>query len=129
MSDLIDNQAAQAVKLVGQDQTGLETYPARVTPNQDVAAVDTVNTSAVSSSIILNGTPQELKVGPSRLANRKYIWMQALGNTVKWGFGPNPTDCVFDCFKNQLFSFPIGNVPIYAYAATGTPNLAFGEGA
>lgn len=129
MGDLSSNEAAATTKIVGSDIDGLETYTVRATPNQELGSVDTVNTVAVSSTIILTTTPQELKVGGSRLANRKYIWMQALDSNIKWGFGPLTTACTFDVFKNQLFSFPIGNVPIYAYTTVGTANIAFGEGA
>ncbi len=129
MADLTDNQSAQSVKIIGADTAGVETTPARVTPNQDLGAVDTVNTSALSSQITLSTTPVELRVGASRLVNRKYIWMEALDNNIKWGFGPNTTDCRFDIFKSQLLSFPVGNVPIYAYVTTGSALIAFGEGA
>lgn len=129
MADLSDLQAAQTAKIVGSDTGGVETNAARVTPNQDIGAVDTVNASVTGGTITLSGTPVELKIGGSRLANRKYIWMEALGNNVKWGFGPTVGQCPFDCFKSQLFSFPIGDVAIYAYATTGTPSVAFGEGA
>lgn len=127
MADLSQSEATQAISIYGLDSAGTETSPVRATTNQDLGAVDTVNTSALSIQIALTTTAVELKVGGSRLAERKYIWIEALSNNVKWGF--DPAQCVFDVFKSQLFSFPIGDVAIYARMSSGTGDIAFGEGA
>lgn len=127
MADLTDIQSAQSVKIAGSDASGIESTFAKVTPNQELGATDTVNTSAVSTTIPLTTTAVELKVGGSRLANRKYIWMEALDTNIKWGF--SASDTPFDIFKSQLLTFPIGDVAIYAKMSSGSGNIAFGEGA
>lgn len=127
MADLTELQAAQTIKLVGSTTTGAESTYAKVTPNQEIGATDTVNTSATSTTINLTTTAVELKVGANILVNRKYIWLQGLENNIKWGF--TLTDQPFDLFKSQLLTFPIGNVPIYAKMSSGTGSIAFGEGA
>lgn len=127
MADLTELQSAQTIKLVGSSTTGTESTYAKVTPNQEVGATDTVNTSVVSGTIALTTTAIELKIGGSRLSNRKYIWMEALDTNVKWGF--SASDQSFDIFKNQILTFPIGDVAIYAKMSSGTGNIAFGEGA
>lgn len=88
---------------------------------------DAVELSGVSGTIALTTTAVELKIGGSRLANRKYIWMEAQNSNVLWGF--SSSTCVFNNFKNQLLCFPIGDVAIFAKMSTGTGSTAFGEGA
>lgn len=127
MADLTELQAAQTIKLVGSSTTGVESTYAKVTPNQEIGASDTVNTAAVSTTVPLTTIAVELKVGVARLSDRKYTWMQALDSNIKWGF--SLTDTPFDIFKNQILTFPIGNVAIFAKMSTGTGNIAFGEGA
>lgn len=127
MADLSSIQATDAVRVVGSNSSGLELTPVRSSGSGDLGSVDTCNVSGLSGTIALTTVAVELKVGVSRLTDRKYIWLQALDNNIFWGFAPGT--CVFPIFKNQLLSFPIGNTPIYAVMSTGTGNIAFGEGA
>lgn len=125
MVDLSNLEAAQQVKLIGQDAAGAETTPVKSTPLGDIQAADVPN--QVGLNIILNLTTAavEGKVGASTMANRKYIEMQALSNNVKWGYD---SSCPFDLFKSQFFSLPAGeNCKLYFKMSTGTGQVAIGE--
>lgn len=128
MADLQDTQAAQSVKIIGSDAFGTESTPAAVKTNQEIKTSDACDTSGADVFLTLDSTTAiEGKVGASRLANRKYVIMEALVNNVKWGFD---TNCKFDLFKSQLIILPIGNIPIYFKLSSGgsTPNaVSFAE--
>jgi len=129
MGDAAFKDTTTPVLIVGSsDADGAESTPIRASGTRDLGAVDTVNTAAKSKIIALTAAVNgiELFYTIARLADRKYIWMQALDNNIVWGF--SPTECVFPIFKSQLLTFPIGDVPIYARTTTGTGNIAFGEG-
>ena len=126
MSDLPFIQAASPSVIIGADPTGTETYPVASSSNGELRNTDCVNTSATDSTVSLTTAATEVKVGASRLTDRKYVWMQALVSNVKWGFDSN---CRFNLFKNQMVCFPIGNVPIYIKMSAGTGTANIGEGA
>jgi len=124
-TDVSDIQAAQSVKVIGSDATGLETTPVGSTTLGDIKAADVPNQQGVSGTLSLTVTAQIGKIGASVLSNRKYVEMQALTTNVKWGYDAN---CPFDLFKNQFFALPMGaGCNIYFKAATGTAQVAFAE--
>lgn len=117
MADLTDIQAAQSIKIIGSDTSGVESTPAAVKTNQEVKTSDACDTAGSDILLTLDSTtPVEGKVGGSRLTNRKYVIMEALVNNVKWGFD---TNCRFNLFKSQLIIMPIGNLPIYFKLSSG----------
>ena len=127
MADLSEKKSSQAVKIAGADSNGSETYYADVTPNKELSIADTHNNGGLDVILnIISGTPQELKVGVSRLANRKYVILEALDTGIKWGFS-NTTQS-FDLFKSQLIMVPIGeNTEIWFDCDSGTKDVAVGE--
>jgi hypothetical protein len=125
MGDIIDINAAQTVKLVGADATGLEQTPISSTTLGDLTVTDVPNQVGINTTLNLTTTAAEGKVGASTLVNRKYVEMQALTNNVKWGYD---STCPFDLFKGQFFSLPAGNTcKVYFKASTGTAQVAFAE--
>jgi len=127
MADIEDIDAAQTVKVVGSDPTGVEETPVSSTPNGELKIADTHNNGGLDAVLnITSGTPLELKVGASRLANRKYVIFEALDAGVKWGFS-NSTQS-FDVFKSQLLMVPIGeNTEIWFDCDNGNKSVAIAE--
>ena len=96
-----------------------------VTPLKDLQTADVPNQIGLDTILNLTTTPIEGKDGLSAMSDRKYIEMQALTTSVKWGYS---TNCPFDLFKNQFFALPTGtNCKIYFKASTGTAQVAFAE--
>jgi len=125
MADLNDIQAAQQVKLIGQDASGVESTPVKSTTLGDLSVSDVPNQTGLSATVALTTTAIEGKVGGSTMVNRKYIEMQALSSNVKWGYD---TTCPFSLFKDQFFSLPAGeNCKVYFKMSTGTGSVAIGE--
>ena len=125
MADLTDLQAAQTVKVVGTDSSGVETNAVGATTLGDLQAADVPNQTGLSTTLNLTTTAIEGKVGGTTMTNRKYIEMQALSTNVKWGY---TTTCDFDLFKNQFFALPAGfNCKVYFKVTTGTGSVAFSE--
>jgi hypothetical protein len=125
MADLTGIQAAQQVKIVGNDSSGTETNPVGATTLGDIQAADVPNQTGLSTTLNLTTTAIEGKVGGSTMTNRKYIEMQALSSNVKWGY---TTACDFNLFKNQFFALPAGtNCKVYFKMSVGTGSVAFAE--
>lgn len=125
MADLSDTQAAQSVKIIGSDSSGIETSAVGATTSGDLNVADVPNQTGLNTTLNLTTTPVEGKVGVSTMTNRKYVEMQALTSNVKWGYD---SSCPFDLFKNQFFALPAGtNCKVYFKASTGTAQVAFAE--
>lgn len=126
MADIQDIDAAQTVKVVGSDPTGVEETPVSSTPNGELKIADTHNNGGADTVINLTTTPVEGKVGVTVQANRKYVIMEALTTRVKWGFSSSTQN--FDLFKSQLIMVPIGeNTEIWFSVSSGTGSIAFAE--
>lgn len=97
-------------------------YPG-VSPLDEGYANDSCRTSGIDTTILLTTVAVELKVGGSALADRKYMFIQARDNNIKWGFN---TTCNFDLFKNQLIIMPVA-VTMYAKTSVGTGTIVIGE--
>jgi len=88
--------------------------------------VDTI-LSATETTLTATTTAQVAKVGGSNLSNRKYVFIQAKGSNVKWGFS---SACLFDAFKDQLIWIPASEyIDVYIKRTSGTASVIIGEGA
>jgi len=127
MADIQDIDAAQTIKVVGSDPTGVEETPVSSTIHGEIKIADTHNNGGLDKVLTITaGSPLELKVGASRLAARKYVVFEALDTGVKWGFS-NSTQS-FDVFKRQLLMVPIGeNTEIWFDCTSGTKSVAIAE--
>lgn len=127
MADINDKDAAQSIKVIGATSDGTEETPVSSSPNGELKIADTHNNGGLDTVItITSGVPVELKVGGSRLANRKYVVIEALDTGIKWGFS-NTTQS-FDLFKSQLIMVPIGeNTEIWFDCDSGTKDVAIAE--
>lgn len=93
MADLNDLQAAGSTKVVGSDSSGVETNYLNVTSNGDVNVVDGISGGGTQGllSVPTANTPVEVKVGASRLSNRKLVTFQAVDADFYWGYSNTVT--------------------------------------
>lgn len=95
--------------------------------NYDEAQIaEVINYNSAQTTLNVTTTAQEVKVGASRLADRKAIFLLPLDANIKWGFtsGSQP----FLLFKRQFIILPIGdNVAVWTSTITGTGSLVVGE--
>lgn len=133
MADLTDLQAAQTVKIVGSDSSGLETFPAKVSTNQDLSVSDVINTTGVYGTLTVGTSAIQLKVGASNLANRKLVTIDNTSNaTIYWAYDSSVSTTAFAgrIFKDQQASWAIGpNVDIYLIAGSAGNSVHVSEGA
>lgn len=88
MADLNNLQAAQTIKIAGSDSSGVETTFINSTLSGEIKSADLINVSILQTtlSVSVAGAPIEVKVGASRLANRKSVQVQANGTGVVYGY-------------------------------------------
>lgn len=88
MADLNNLQAAQTIKIAGSDSSGTETTFVNSTANGEIKSADLLNVSVLQSilSVSVAGAAVEVKVGASRLVNRKSIQIQAQGTNIIYGY-------------------------------------------
>jgi len=129
MGDIADKDAALNTKLVGATSDGTEQTPVGSSANRELFIRDTHDNGGLDAVLTLTaGVPQELKVGASRKALRKYVIFEGLDTNIKWGFS-NSTQS-FDLFKSQLLMVPVGeNTEIWLLydSVAGTAEAAIGE--
>jgi hypothetical protein len=112
-TDLTEEQASQSVKISGSSLTGVETNYMDVDINGKAKVVEVANVSCLDKvATLVAATPQEAKVGASRLTNRIYVILEAQVTGVKWGFS-NTTQS-FNAYKGQKLFIPAGDtVTVY----------------
>ena len=101
---------------------------AKVTANGDMDVADIVNTSATYSAVTVS-TATELKVGGSRLANRKLIIFQPNDGDIYYGFDASvATTTGMLAKKGQIIGYPLGAaVSLFAIASSGTVHVRVQE--
>lgn len=134
MADINDINAAQSVKIIGSDPTGVETFPAKVSPNQNLGVDDTSNNGGVHGALSVSTTPIEAKVGGSVLSNRKNLTIfnnSNSGRTLYWGYSntvsaSNGTPL----HRDQLLILRVGpNTHVWIVFDQGTNNVRVTESA
>jgi len=98
MGDIKDIEAAQSIKIVGAEVDGKEQTPVRSFPWGEIRSADIV-TKAIDGTLNFSaGTPTEVKVGVSRMSDRKVVFFipSAKG---KYGFSAGSQN--IPVFKNQ----------------------------
>lgn len=109
MADLSELNAAQNVKLVGQDLTGTETNPVKSAGNYDLSVADGLSQGGLTGELTLTlaNTSYEAKVGVSRLSLRKNLMITALDDMF-FGYSNSVTVATgMPLFKNQTIIFSI----------------------
>lgn len=105
MADLTDLQAAQTVKIVGSSSTSVETNPLQVTINGDAKIVNGLRQGGVYGNLNIPtvGVPVEVRVGASRLANRKFISISTTTINIWWGYDSSVTTATGTPLANNQF--------------------------
>jgi hypothetical protein len=110
MADLTELESSQTVKIVGSDSLGEELSPVKSTNSGDLNVSDQIRSGGVEAGITVTTTSIELKVGGSRLTNRKLVTALPSG-TIYWGYNSTVTAST---------GTPIFNNQLYAWAANDT---------
>lgn len=130
MADLTNNEAAQTVKIVGADNTGLETTPVNSSVNGDLQTADLLVSSGVQGAITVGTSAVEAKVGATVLSNRKLLTVFNNSNsTIYWGYTSAVTITTgTPLFKDQMISWDISdNSTVYLIAGTAGNNTRVTE--
>lgn len=132
MADLNEIQAAQSIKIIGADGTGSETTPVSSTLNGDINSADTIRVGGIQGTLTVGTSAVELKVGGSRLANRKLASVFNDSNSIiYYGY----TDAVTistgtPIFKNQFVEWAINDsTTVYLIADSAGNNTRITEAA
>ena len=127
MSDITEVEAAGITKITGSEADGTEQTPVQSTPTGDLKTGDFLDNGGLDKILtVVAGVPEELKVGGTVKANRKYVIMESKDTGVTWGFS-NSTQS-FDLFKSQLIMVPVGpNTQIWFASSAGSKSVAIAE--
>lgn len=129
MADLNGLQASESMKIAGADSSGVETNYVNATANGDIKSADILNVSVLQGVLtITTGTPQEVRVGASRLANRKSVQIQAQGTNLQYGY--TSTSQIFTIANGTTIVLAIGDgvgVWISRSSGIGAVSVAIAE--
>jgi hypothetical protein len=129
VADLTDITAAQSVKVIGADLTGLETYPLNVTATGECEVADALRVGGVNGAITVSTVAIEAKVGGSRYLDRKLLTMIPTNGTIYYGFSNAVTTTNgTPIYKNQLCILAVTDIPVWLVAASAI-NVRITEGA
>jgi len=112
MADLDNLQASQSVKIAGADSSGNETTFVNATTSGEIRASDVLNLGTGGQSQLNVGTTAvEVKVGASRLTNRKLVTLYNNSNSILyWGYSNTVTTASgTHIVKGQFISWEAGD--------------------
>ena len=131
MADINDINAAQTVKIVGSDSTGVEQTPVASSSDGQLKVQDLINSGiSLESALTVNTTATEVKVGSSPLLNRKVVTLYNNSNeTIYWGFTSSVSITSGSPIERKEFiSWSVGdNQSIYIIAGTDGLNSRITE--
>lgn len=131
MADLNDTQASGSTKIVGSDSSGTEQTPVKSSPNGDLSTSDIINNNGLEGVLTVGTSAIEVKVGASRLANRKIVTLyNNSSSTIYWGFTSGVTiSSGSPIEKNEFIVWSVGpDLPIYVIANSAGNNTRVTEG-
>lgn len=83
MADIGETQQSEVVRIANPDESNL----VEVSANKDLFSEDVTRTDGVQGAITLGTTAIEVKVGASKLVNRKSVTVYNNSNkTIYWGY-------------------------------------------
>lgn len=132
MADLDDKQASATIKITGANTSGDESNYAKVSANQDLGVVNSIDSGlSVNGTITVGTSAVEAKVGGSTLANRKLLIVNNASNvTIYWGFSSAVTTADgIPINKDQEATWSIGSVQkVYLIAGAAGNTIKIAEG-
>lgn len=134
MADLNDIQAAQSVKIIGSNSSGVEQTPVESNANGKLNVVDISNNGGVNGAITVGTTAVIARVGGSNLANRISLTIFNNGNgnqTLYWGYSSGVTTANgTPIFPGDLLSLDVGpNTTVYLIGSAAGINTRITENA
>lgn len=126
MADLSDVQAADTVKIVGSDASGVEQTPVQATTKGELVTSDVLNTASSAALKTITTTASAANVSGSNLSGRKLLIIQAQTGNIVWGFsaGLQP----FTLASGASLYLSVGeNVTVYLRRTTGSGSVAVAE--
>jgi hypothetical protein len=123
MADLTNLQAAETVKIAGADAAGVETNFVNASGSHEMFVHDVWRTSGVEATLSLTTTAQEIKVGASKLTDRKMLILSATSLRVM--IGPS-TSCLTPVANGATIFLPT-NIVWYAKSSSLTATLVVVE--
>lgn len=90
---------------------------------------DLIDGAGTQGALSVGTTPMEVKVGASRLANRKSVTIQPTNGHVYWGWTSAVTISTgTKVFPFQVVEFSVADTPVYLVAETNGRNVRVTEG-
>lgn len=128
MADLSETESSQTVKVVGSSSAGAESTYVAVSSTQDARVSDAIHTGGVQAALSVSTTAIELKVGGSRLTNRKLVTALSDG-TIWWGYTNAVTTATgTPIYKDQYVIWAADDTTsIYLIASAGTKDVRITE--
>lgn len=129
MADLTGIEASQSVKIVGNDATGTETNPVRASANGDLNVGDLLTVGGTQSNLTVGTSAVEVKVGASKLANRKCVTVMPVDADMYWGWTSGVTTSTgTPIFKSQKATFEVNDTAtIFLICASASKNARITE--
>jgi len=134
MADLNDIQAAQSVKIIGSNSSGVEQTPVEANANGKLSVSDISNNGGVNGAITVGTTAVVARVGGLNLANRVSLTIFNNGNgnqTLYWGYSSGVTTANgTPIFPGDLLSLDVGpNTTVYLIGSVAGINTRITENA
>lgn len=90
---------------------------------------DLIDGAGTQGAISVGTTPVEVKVGASRLANRKSVTIQPTNGPVYWGWTSGVTTSTgTKVFTWQVVEFAVADTPVYVVSQSIGQNVRVTEG-
>lgn len=127
-------ETSQLTSIVGSDSSGVETNFVNATANGDLGVVDGISSGGVFGNLVLTtaNTAYELKVGATRLTNRKLLTVICIDADVYWGYANTVTTSTgTPLYKNQMGNWELdptdANTQIWVVCAQANKNVRITE--
>ena len=111
MADLDEKNASGSSKLTGANSSGLETNFVGADANGDLQTSDSLRGTGTQGAVSLGTTAVEVRVGGSKLANRKAVTVYNNSNkTIYWGYTSGVTKATgTPIIRNSAWSWDIND--------------------
>ena len=118
-------------RIVGQDEANAVDVSDTIGKKRmNTEAVNVINSSIITTVLTVGTSAVEVKVGASRLANRRMIIVSNTGTgIIYYGASGVTSNNGMPIYKKQTLMLDIGDVPLYLIALTAGNTIRVSEGA